>query len=109
MNGLLERFTTFNKLMGTDLIKILYWLGIIGIGLFFLISLFGAFAAMRYSIANGLGAIVLAFISAIVGLVFWRFMCEIYMLFFRISDDIRDIKNHQLGLKPNTAEVNADL
>ena len=109
MNGLLERFMSFDKLMGTSLIKILYWLGILGIALFALIGVISGFGAMKYSIANGLGAIIIALVSAVISLVFWRFMCEIYLLFFRMSDDIRDIKNHQLSLKPNNTDGDAKL
>jgi len=31
------------------------------------------------------------------------------MLFFRMSDDLRDIKNHQLGLDANNTDVDIDL
>jgi len=58
------------------------------------------------SFIGGLMAIIFALIGALVAAAFWRFMCEIYLLFFRMSDDLRDIKNHQLGHAPNKDEVN---
>ena len=48
---------------------------------------------MTQSFLGGLGMVIAALIGAVVGLLFWRFICEIYLLFFRISDDLRDIKN----------------
>jgi len=103
---MLKYFVGFDQLIGTRLIKVLYYVGLVGIGLFAITGIFGGFAAMGSSFLGGLGAIVMAIIGALVGAAFWRFMCEIYMLFFRMSDDLRDIKNHQLGRPANTDEVN---
>jgi len=69
-----QQFLSFDKLIGTKLIKGLYFLGI---------------------------AVIL-----LAALKFWRFICEIYLLFFRMSDDLRDIKNHQLGRDANNIDVN---
>jgi hypothetical protein len=55
---------------------------------------------LRFGVMQGLGMIVMSLVGAVVGVVMWRFMCELYLLFFRISDDIRDMKNHQLGIAP---------
>ena len=106
---MLQNFIGFDKLIGTKLIKGLYYLGLIGIALFTIIAVFGGFASMGRSFLGGIGAIVAALFVALISVVFWRFMCEIYMLFFRMSDDLRDIKNHQLGLEANDKDVNIDL
>ena len=102
---MLQQFLSFDKLIGTKLIKILYYLGLVGIALGGIGALFGAIASMRYGFIEGLGALVVAIIGIILSLVFWRFMCEIYMLFFRMSDDLRDIKNEKLGREHNTTDV----
>jgi len=104
-----QHFLSFDKLIGTKLIKILYYLGLIGIVLGGIVSLFGGLAAMRVSFMGGLGAMIGAILVTIIGIAFWRFLCEIYMLFFRMSDDLRDIKNHQLGREANSEDVNIDL
>jgi len=106
---MLQHFLSFDKLIGTKLIKILYFLGLIGIALSGIAGIFKGFGMMRFSFTGGLGAIVAALIVTVLGFVFWRFLCEIYMLFFRMSDDLRDIKNHQLGLEANTKNVDIDL
>ena len=106
---MIKNFLSFDKLIGTTLIKVLYYLGLAAIVLFFLGGLLAGLGGMRHSFIGGLSGIVLALISGLLGVVFWRFMCEIYMLFFRMSDDLRDIKNHQLGIKANDKDVDIDL
>lgn len=106
---MLQHFLSFDKLIGTKLIKILYFLGLIGIALGMVGGIFGGLSAMRFSFTSGLGAIIAALIVGIIGAVFWRFLCEIYMLFFRMSDDLRDIKNHQLGREANAKDVDIEL
>lgn len=90
-------FLNFDKLIGTKLIVILYYLGLLGIGLGAIASLFGALAMMGSSFVNGLGMIVMTLIAAVVGVLFWRFICELYLLLFRIADDVRDLKNAKAG------------
>lgn len=106
---MLQHFLTFDKLIGTKLIKILYFIGLALIALSIIVGLFNGLGAMRYSFLSGLGMMVGVLIGGVLMVVFWRFLCEIYMLFFRMSDDLRDIKNHQLGLKANTKDVDIDL
>jgi hypothetical protein len=89
---LLNQFMSFDKLIGSRLIVIIYWLGLIGIGLGALAGVFGGFAAMGAGFFTGLGAIIFALIGAVVGVLFWRFICEMYLLLFRMADDVRDIK-----------------
>ena len=106
---MISNFLSFDKLIGTTHIRVLYYLGLVGIVLFAIAGLFGGIGAMKYSFFGGVSAIGGALLGSVLAIVFWRFMCEIYMLFFRMSDDIRDIKNHQLGLEANDKDVNIDL
>ncbi|MBK8197404.1 MAG: DUF4282 domain-containing protein [Acidobacteria bacterium] len=94
---MINQFLTFDKLIGSKLIKILYYLGLIGIALGVIGGIFTGFAGMGYSFFAGLGTILAALIGGVLGLVFWRFMCELYMILFRMADDLRDIKNAKLG------------
>ncbi|MFN3911824.1 DUF4282 domain-containing protein [Hyphomonas sp.] len=95
---MLSQFMSFDKLIGTSLIKIIYWLGLLGVGLGTLAGIFGGLAAMGSSFFGGLGAIIVALIGAVVGVLFWRFICEMYLLLFRMADDLRDIKNAKTGM-----------
>ena len=102
---MLQHFISFDKLIGTKLIKILYFIGLAVILISGVLAVFGGFASMRFGFLKGVGAIIMALLGTVLGLVFWRFLCEIYMLFFRMSDDLRDIKNHQLGRPANKTDV----
>jgi len=106
---MLQNFLSFDKLIGTKLIKILYYLGLIGIVITGLATIIGALKDFRYNFFSGLAGLIGILIGLVIALVFWRFLCEIYMLFFRMSDDLRDIKNHQLGREANSEDVNIDL
>ncbi|MFN7178600.1 DUF4282 domain-containing protein [Hyphomonas sp.] len=93
-------FLNFDKLLGTQLIVILYYLGLAGIALGAIASLFGALAMMGASFIGGLGMIVMTLIGAVIGVLVWRFICELYLILFRISDDVREIKNAKVGGAP---------
>lgn len=90
---MINQFLSFDKLIGTTLIKVMYYIGLVGIGLYAVIAFLGGLGMMTQNFLAGLGMMLAALIGAAVGLLFWRFICEIYLLFFRISDDVRDIKN----------------
>ncbi|MDP1554119.1 MAG: DUF4282 domain-containing protein [Hyphomonas sp.] len=94
---MLNQFMSFDKLIGSKLIVIIYWLGLIGIGLGVIAGAFGGLASMRYSFFGGLGAVIATLIGAVVGVLFWRFVCEMYLLLFRMADDVRDIKTMKSG------------
>ena len=102
---MLQQFLSFDKLIGTKLIKILYFIGLAVIVLAAIGALFAALASFKYGFGQGLMSLITAIVGTVLGLVFWRFMCEIYMLFFRMSDDLRDIKNEKLGREHNTTDV----
>lgn len=99
----------FEKLYGADLLKIIYYIGLVGIGIGFLFGLVGAFASFGQGFFAGLLSLILLPIFTLLGLLFWRFINEIYLLLFRFSDDLRDIKNHQLGLTPNTKDIDSEF
>ena len=54
--------------------------------------MFGALGSMGGNFFGGLIALLMAPVMGLIGLLFWRFMCEIYLLFFKISDDLSAIK-----------------
>lgn len=90
MDGIVKRFVTFDKLIATTLIKILYWIGIVFIVLG---TLFGMFSGFGDGFASGIGRLVLAPIGGIIGLIVWRFLCEIYIVIFGIYDRLGDIRD----------------
>lgn len=84
--------TSFEKLIAPKILKIVYWLGLIGIGVMALITLLGALKAMEYSFATGLGTMLLAIIGFGFGILMWRVLIEIYTVFFGIYERLGDIR-----------------
>ena len=91
--NIVNQFLNFDKLMGQGLVKIVYFLGLIGILIGVLFGILGAFGVMGFDFATGLGMLVLAPIGGIIGICFLRFACELYIAIFRMSDDLTAIRN----------------
>ncbi len=90
---MLNQFLSFDKLIGTKLITILYYLGLVGIALGLIGGVLSGLGTMvSLSFVGGIGLVIGSIIGAAVGLLFWRFICEMYLLLFRMADDLRDIK-----------------
>lgn len=89
--GLVARFWGFEELLGNSLIKLVYYIGLflIVVGCLFM-TIVGAFGL------NGQGNILMLLIGPIgglIGLVFWRFFCELALLAFLTYDRLGDIKD----------------
>lgn len=93
MNDLIKRFTSFDKLIATSLIKFLYWFGLAAIALGVVVGLFGAFAMMTQNFIGGLGMLLITPIGGAIGLLFWRFICEVYIVIFGIYDRLGEIRD----------------
>jgi hypothetical protein len=89
---LVNRFLSFDKLMGATLVRIVYYLGIVGILLGVIAQVFASFGAMRYSFGSGLGLLIAAPVLGLVGICFWRFVCELYLVMFRIGEDVAALR-----------------
>lgn len=90
---------SFDKLIAPKVLKIVYWIGLIGIALACLFSFFGAFAMMSYSVGTALVTMIMAVVGLAFGALFWRILIEIYMVFFGIYDRLGEIKA-SLAAKP---------
>lgn len=93
----INRFLSFDKLIAPSLIKVIYFVGLALILLGVVLGVFGALASMGSDFTGGLGRLVLTPLGGAVGIIFWRFYMELIMVAFRISSDLRDMRNHQLG------------
>lgn len=97
MGGLIERFTSFDKLIATGLVKIFYWVGIAGI----VIGALGfAFSGFRMNFGAGLGMLIAAPFLAAIGIIFWRFVCELYIVIFGIYNRLGEISRKIDNCKP---------
>jgi len=93
MSDFIKRFTGFDKLIATSLIKILYWIGLIGILLSTVIAMLGGLGTMTRGFVMGLGTFVAAPIFSLIGLLFWRFIIEVYIVIFSIHDRLGEIRD----------------
>ena len=85
----IQDMTSFDKFLTPTLIKVVYWIGNAGIALMSLMMILSAFSYMGRGVMQVLGAIVFF----VVGLIFWRVMCEGIMLTFRIYDRLTEIRD----------------
>jgi len=94
MGDFVKRFTSFDKMLGTSVIKVLYFLVAGLIILATLASILSALGSMDSinGVAYALGKLVRAVIIGLLGILFWRFLCETFIIFFKISDDLAVIR-----------------
>lgn len=85
----LKDFLNFEKFLTPSLVKIVYWIGIIAIT----ISTAGAFFTSFSSFGGGLRVALGSIVAFVVGIIFWRVLCEGIMLSFRIYDRLTEIKD----------------
>src|SRR3546814_6975204 len=87
MNGLeIGDLFKFDKMVAPTVLRVVYWLGLIGIVLACLMSIFGAIHMRSYSATTGLGTLLVAIIALAFGPLVWRSIISIYMAIFRINN-----------------------
>lgn len=91
MGDFISKLTSFDTLIGERLVKIVYFIGLVVIALSFVVGLFGAFATLQYSFLGFLGQLIMVPIIALLSVLFWRFICEIYILFFSLHNKVTRI------------------
>jgi hypothetical protein len=91
--NILSRFWGFDKLIGSALIKIVYYIGLVGIALWVLFAVAAALGVARYSASAGLGGIVLTIAGGIVAAVLWRVSCELWLIIFQIYNRLGEIRD----------------
>ena len=90
-------FLGFEKMISANLIKLLYWLGLVVIVLFVLASLAGSISTMSWNGALGLLQFVVALIGGVLGVLFWRVICEMYLTFLSMNDRLGQIRDKLPG------------
>lgn len=92
-------FFSFERMITPVIIKVLFWIGLIGSGIAGIVSFF---SLLLGGIARGgfgqiLGGFLLGLIAAVVsfalGALVTRIYSELLILFFRINETLTDIKN----------------
>ena len=96
-NSLLWDLLTFDRLVTGPVIHFIYWAGL-GVVTLFGFSVVGAAVGLALK-EPGVGSLLLAFPMLIAGLLvagalvlLWRAFCEFYVAIFRISEDLRALR-----------------
>ena len=97
VTALITGFLSFDKLIGAALVRLVYFVGFVCIVIGVVVTMFSGFGGGFFA---GLGTLVLAPIVGAVGLLFWRFACELYIVLFKIGADIADMRASMLGQAP---------
>lgn len=94
MQSILQRFLGFDRLLGPVLVKLVYYFG----AAIIVIVAVGALLTALFSLAGGnfgLGFMQLLAVPAVaaVALVYWRFLCELFMLAFLAYERMGEIRD----------------
>lgn len=95
---MLKSFMNFDNFVFPKLVTIIYWIGIVLIGLGTIIGFFGSLVGMSNpygSPAVGLGAALVTLLGGVIGLVLWRLVIEFWLVIFSIRDLLRDIRDQR--------------
>ena len=96
--GFLWDFLTFEKMLTGSVVHLVYWagLGIIGIIAFGVIGASIGVAIRDSNIFLGillaLGILGIGLLGVGVGVLLWRAFCEFYVTIFKISEDLRALR-----------------
>lgn len=91
--GIFNRLLSFDELIGGQLLRILYYVGLVGIVIWALAVLVGSLAMAQYSPGAALLGLIGAFFILVLGTLFWRFTCELWMVIFKIHDRLGEIRD----------------
>ena len=83
---MLASLLNFDKFVAPTLIRVVYWVGIVGIIGGVLFSLSTALQQMSYNASSAIGGVIIALIGGAAALLLWRVICEIWIVIFSIND-----------------------
>lgn len=94
MNSILQRFLGFEHLLGPVLVKLVYYFGaaviVVMAGFTMLMALMALFAG---NIGGGAMQLIAAPAVGAVALVYWRFLCELFMLAFLAYERLGEVRD----------------
>jgi len=86
-------FLSFEKMLATRIIRVVYLIGLVAAVIIGLIAFVGSLIALfSGNIANGLAGIVVTVVGVVVWLLVWRLSCEVWIVMFGIYDRLGEIK-----------------
>ncbi len=94
----------FEKMVAPVVLKVVYWLGLVGIVIWLLIALGAAVTMMDYNVGGGLLGVLVAVVGSAFGVLVWRIMIEVYMVLFGIHQRLGEVRDALKGDKETPAE-----
>jgi len=91
--GVLARFWGFDRLIGSALVKLVYYTGMAVIGLVLALYVLSLLPRLSYATGATLGLIVLAVAVAAFVLIVWRYFCELAVLAYQIFNRLGEIRD----------------
>ncbi|MEX0838107.1 MAG: DUF4282 domain-containing protein [Parvibaculum sp.] len=92
-----QDFLTFDKMIAGSIVKFLYWLGIVIILLFGFGSVTGSINTMGFNAGLGLLQLIVGLVGVAFGLILWRVVCEIYLVFVSMNERLAQIRDKLPG------------
>lgn len=103
-NSILSNLLSFNKMVSEQIIKLVYYVGLLLIALGLVKTLIGAFSA---GVIGFLPAVLMGIIGTALAVLLWRVFCESIIIMFRMYARLGDI-NTTLGGKNVEAAIPGD-
>jgi predicted Zn finger-like uncharacterized protein len=85
-------FLTFRIFIAPVVIQVLFWVGVLGCVIYALIALYGAIRLLEVSFGLALVPLFISMAALVLGPIMVRLYCETLIVFFRIYDTLREIK-----------------
>lgn len=107
MQSIIQRILSFDRLLGPTLVRLIYYVGaavIVLTAAFW--SLMGVMALFGGNFGNGAMLLIAGPAIGAVGLIYWRFLCELFMLAFLAYErlgEVRDLMRIGVGQAPAAA------
>lgn len=103
-NSILNNLLSFDKMISEQIIKIVYYIGLLLITIGFIASFFKSFSA---GVLGFVPAVLMAIIGAALSILLWRVFCECIIILFRVYARLGDI-NQTLGGKNVEPDIPGD-
>jgi hypothetical protein len=104
MQSLIRRLFSFEDLIGPALVKLVYYVGAAGIAMFIGATLLaGVMSLAGGNFGAGAMQLLAAPAVGVVAFVYWRFLCELFILAFLAYDrlgEVRDLMRIAAGQTP---------
>jgi hypothetical protein len=110
MQSILQRFMGFDRLLGPVLAKIVYYFGaVVIVAVVAFNMLMGLMALIAGNVGGGVMQLLATPAVGAVALVYWRFVCELFLLAFLTYErmgEVRDLMRIAAGQTPAPPDPN---